>query len=57
MPDGLRIAGEQATARVPTARPGDTAGAVRATMTGVRFDSVDDVVVLDDRRLIGIVPM
>ena len=57
MPDGLRIAGEQATARVPTARPADTAGAVRAAMVGVRYECVDDVVVLDDRRLIGIVPM
>lgn len=57
MPDGLRIAGEQATARVPTARSADTAGAVRAAMAGVRYDCVDDVVVLDDRRLIGIVPM
>jgi magnesium transporter len=57
MPDGLRIAGEQATARVPTARPGETAAAVRSMLPGVRYDCVDDVVVLDDRRLIGIVPI
>ena len=57
MPDGLRIAGEQATARVPTARSADMAGAVRTAMAGVRYDCFDDVVVLEDRRLIGIVPM
>ena len=57
MPDGLRIAGEHATARVPTARPGETAAAVRATLPGARWDCVDAVVVLEGQRLTGLVPL
>ena len=57
MPDGLRIAGEHATSRVPVARPEQAAGEIRAAMLGVRYDCVEDVAVLDGRRLVGIVPL
>ena len=57
MPDGLRIAGEHATARVPVARPGQTAGDVRDAMAGVSYDCADDVAVLEGQRLVGIVPI
>jgi magnesium transporter len=56
-PAPLQIAGEHATSRVPVARPGDTAGAVRTAMTGAAYDTADDVAVLDGRRLVGIVPI
>jgi magnesium transporter len=57
MPDGLRIAGEQATARVPVARPDDTAGEVRDALPETGYDCADDVAVLDGSRLMGIVPI
>jgi magnesium transporter len=57
MPDGLRIAGEHATGRVPKARPEQTAGEARAAMLGVRYDCVEDVAVLEGRRLVGLVPL
>jgi magnesium transporter len=56
-PTSLHIADEHATARVPVARPGDTAGAVRAAIAGNRYDSVGDVAVLESGRLAGIVPI
>jgi magnesium transporter len=56
-PAPLQTAGEHATARVPVARPGDTAGAVRSAIAGAAYDSADDVAVLDGRRLVGIVPI
>jgi magnesium transporter len=57
MADGLRIASEQATARVPTARPEQTAAEVREGLSGNGYDCVDDVAVLDAGRLVGIVPI
>jgi magnesium transporter len=56
-PAPLQIAGEHATARVPVARPGDTAGALRNAMAGAAYDCADDIAVLDGRRLVGIVPI
>lgn len=50
------LASEHATARVPTAAPGETVGEVRSRLgAGGRFDSADEVVVLDGPRLAGIV--
>ncbi len=50
------------TGEVPTCGPSDSAGAVRATLTGRRFDSVVDVAVLSEpadgrRRLLGLIPV
>jgi magnesium transporter len=55
MPDGLRIAAEHATGRVPIARSEQTAGEVRTAMLGASYDCADDVAVLEGRRLVGIV--
>ena len=57
MAEGLRIAGEQATARVPVARPDETAGEVRDAFSETSYDCADDVAVLDGSRLVGIVPI
>lgn len=53
----LEVAAEYATANVPIAAPGDRASEVRAGLAGRRFDSADDVAVLEDERLVGLVPM
>jgi magnesium transporter len=57
MPDGLRIAGEHATARVPTARPEQTAGDVREALPENGYDCMDDIAVIASGRLVGIVPI
>jgi magnesium transporter len=46
-----------ATARVPSAAPGQTAGQVLDGIVGRAFDCVDDVPVLDGGRLVGLVPV
>lgn len=51
----LEIARSHATANVPIAQPTDTAGAVREGLLGHGFDSVADLVVCTDGRLVGIV--
>jgi magnesium transporter len=56
-PDLLRVAADHATRAVPTAAPDDAAGTVRASLAERRFDSADDVAVLDGERLVGIVPI
>lgn len=48
---------EEATRRVPVATPADTVGAVRGRLVGGSFDLVDEVVVLDGERLVGVVPL
>jgi magnesium transporter len=53
----LRIAGEQATGRVPVAAPSESAESVLAAMVGASFECADDVAVLDNRRLVGVVPI
>jgi magnesium transporter len=59
-PDSLaavRSAEEHATRRVPTAAPGDLAGDVRAMLVACTFDYAGDVVVLEGRRLVGVLPI
>jgi magnesium transporter len=51
----LEVAAEHATTRVPTAKPGQTAGEVRDAIIGSRFESAVDVAVLDGESLVGIV--
>lgn len=48
---------EHSTAHVPTVAPTQTAGEVRGSMVGGSFDLVDEVVVLDGGRLVGLVPL
>ncbi len=47
----------RATSRVPRTNPGATAAEVRSEITGVSFDSVDDIAVLEGDTLAGIVPI
>jgi len=56
-PIGSEVAAEHATLRVPTAGPQDRAGAVRAGLFGNAFDCADDIAVLDDGDLVGLVPI
>lgn len=55
LPSRLEIAMSHATAKVPIAQTTDTAGEVRERLVGQRFDSVSDIVVCADGRLVGIV--
>src|SRR3712207_8674392 len=50
-----RTAAEHATSRVPVAAPTDAAGVVLRDLVGRSFESVDDVAVLDEGRLVGVV--
>ena len=57
-PGLLRVAAEHASDRVPTARPNESAGAVRGRLVGQAYECAEDVAVLDDdRRLVGVVPI
>ncbi|MEZ5078137.1 MAG: magnesium transporter [Solirubrobacterales bacterium] len=47
--------GSEATTRIPFASPHDTVGAARRGMVGESFDVVDEVAVLEDDRLVGLV--
>lgn len=49
--------GEQATARVPVIAPSQTAAAARRYMLGKSFDLVDEIAVLDEGRLVGLVAL
>jgi magnesium transporter len=49
--------GGYATTRVPRAAAADTAAAARAAMAGGSFDLVDEVAVLEGRRLVGLVAL
>jgi magnesium transporter len=52
----FETAAEHYTTNVPIARPTDRAAAVRDTLTGRRFDTVDEIVVCDESgRLAGLV--
>ena len=55
LPSRLEVASSHATANIPTAHPGDTAGAVRDRIIGKNFDTVADIAVCVDGRLVGIV--
>ncbi len=46
---------EYATARVPTASPSDSVRSARGAMVGTAFDFVDEIVVLNDGKLVGLV--
>jgi magnesium transporter len=54
---GTRTAKARATLRVPFAAPAQTAGEVRAGLTGQVFECADDIAVVEDGRLVGIVPI
>jgi magnesium transporter len=51
----LEIAGSHATANIPIAHPDDTAGTVRERLVAQSFDTVADIAVCVDGRLVGIV--
>jgi magnesium transporter len=53
----LGDATDHATDRVAIATANDTAGSVRERLAGAQLDCADDVVVLDGRRLLGLVPI
>ncbi len=55
--DLLGVAAASATSRVPAAASTDTVERVRSSLAGQSFDSIDEVAVLDKRRLVGVVPM
>lgn len=48
---------EYATARVPTASPSESAGAARSSMVGHAHDFVDEIVVLREGKLVGLVAL
>ena len=48
---------EHATTRVPVASANETVAEVRGGLSGRRFDSADDVAVLEESRLVGVVPI
>ena len=55
---GLRSSARgHATLRVPTASPEQRAGDVRAGLVGSSFDCADDVAILQDGRLAGLLPL
>jgi magnesium transporter len=53
----LRIAASHVARRVPTALPDEPAGDLRARLAGSSFECADDVAVLDDATLVGVVPI
>ena len=55
--DGLGVAAEHATLRVPVADPGDAVDRVLESMRGHRFDSAAVVAVCQAGRLVGLVTM
>lgn len=48
---------EHSTARVPVVSPSQTVAEARRYMTGKAFDVVDEIVILDEGRLIGLVSL
>jgi magnesium transporter len=56
--DASQTAGQHVVRRVPTAAPGDTAGAARERLLGRSFDCADAVYLVQaDQRLVGLVPL
>ncbi len=55
--DLLGVAADHATAKVPKASPGQSAGEVRDVILGATFESAVDVAVLDGEELVGLVPI
>ena len=56
-PAVAREARDQATSRVPLAQPDELAADVRSAMVGTAYACADDVAVLADGVLVGIVPI
>jgi magnesium transporter len=56
-PNLLEVAAEHATPHVPVAGRRERVGDVRDALVGERYDCVDDIAVLEDRALAGIVPI
>ena len=54
---GIDLALDHATIDVPTARPDETAAAVREGLLGRAYACADDVAVLDGRTLCGVLPI
>ena len=55
--EGSRVAAGHATTAVPSAAPDELVGDVRGGLAGNRFESVEDVVVLDGGLVVGILPV
>jgi magnesium transporter len=53
----FEVAAEHATDRVPVSRPHEQVGELRNRLAGQQFESADDIAVLRDGRLIGLVTM
>lgn len=53
----LGIAADHAVLDVPRAHPDQTVGEVRDSLVGRRFECADDIAVLRDTALLGLVPM
>ena len=51
------VAVSHATAAVPSAAPHELAGDVRDGLVGSRFESAEDVIVLEDGSVVGILPV
>lgn len=51
----LGVAAEHAATRVPVAAPDQTAGGVREALAGEQYECAEDVAVLDQGRLVGLV--
>ena len=52
-----RIAAAHATVAVPSAAPHELAGGVRGGLVGARFESAEDVIVLEGGAVVGILPV
>jgi magnesium transporter len=55
LPTRLEVASRHATANIPIAHPDEKAGTVRERLIGKTFDTVADIAVCVDGRLVGIV--
>lgn len=55
LPVRLRTAAAHVAADIPISPPADTAGEVRRRLAGVRYASIADIAVCEDRRLLGLV--
>ena len=53
----LGVAAEHATRRVPTAAPDDHVASVQRDLLEATYDAVEDVVVLEGGRVVGLVPI
>jgi magnesium transporter len=56
-PEFLGTASDQATKSVPIAHRDDLAGEVRSRLEGRRYESAEDVAVVDGETLVGLVPI